>query len=175
VTGLAAANRFGQPDPAADLEAAMLLAEVRESVLRVVTELPTPPGWIRISARDVAVELGWPAAGDGTSPPGLRASAPLASPPVAADSPRPAGDAASGAHQVTAATVGTFYRAPEPGANPFVEAGDIVQVGQQLAIVEAMKLMIPVEADASGRVTAVLKDDTAPVEFGEPLFLIERG
>jgi len=81
-----------------------------------------------------------------------------------------------GGHAITAATVGTFYRAPEQGAPPFVEVGDTVRPGQQVAIVEAMKLMIPVEAGVYGRVREVLVADVQPVEFGEPLLLlIERG
>jgi acetyl-CoA carboxylase biotin carboxyl carrier protein len=70
---------------------------------------------------------------------------------------------------VCAPSVGTFYRSPEPGAPPFVTEGDLVQSGQQIAIVEAMKLMLPVEAARAGRVTRVLKTDGEPVEYGEPL------
>jgi len=70
---------------------------------------------------------------------------------------------------VCSPTVGTFYRSPEPGAPPFVAEGDPVQSGQQLAIVEAMKMMLPVEAARDGRVTRILKTDGEPVEYGEPL------
>jgi acetyl-CoA carboxylase biotin carboxyl carrier protein len=75
-------------------------------------------------------------------------------------------------HQVTAPTVGTFYRAPERGAAPFVEVGDVVRPGQQVAILEVMKLMLPVEADCHGVVAEVLRRDGQPVEFGEPLFVL---
>jgi acetyl-CoA carboxylase biotin carboxyl carrier protein len=177
VTDLTTANRPGEPDPADDFGSAMLLAQARESILRLVAELPAPLGRIRVSARDVAVELEWPATGRQAHPEGLPAIPPAApsggrlapaqdSPSSPADPRRPAG------HWITAAMVGTFYRAPEPGAPPFVEIGDPVRIGQQLAIVEAMKLMIPVEADVGGRVSDVLKDDGEPVEFGEPLFMI---
>jgi len=70
---------------------------------------------------------------------------------------------------VIAPTVGVFYRAPSPGAAPFVEEGDTVAAGTQVGIVEAMKLMVPVEADRAGRVSKVLKSDGDPVEYGEPL------
>lgn len=70
---------------------------------------------------------------------------------------------------VCSPSVGTFYRAPEPGAPPFVAEGDPVQPGQQIAIVEAMKLMLPVEATRAGRVIRILKSDGEPVEYGEPL------
>jgi acetyl-CoA carboxylase biotin carboxyl carrier protein len=65
--------------------------------------------------------------------------------------------------------VGTFYRAAEPGAAPFVQVGDPVETGQQVGIVEVMKLMTPVEADRPGRVVAILADDAVPVEHGQPL------
>ena len=75
-------------------------------------------------------------------------------------------------YDVRAPSVGVFYRAPEPGAPPFVGEGDTVRPGQQVAIVEAMKLMLPVEADRAGRVVEVLKRDGEPVEYGEVLFVL---
>lgn len=68
--------------------------------------------------------------------------------------------------------VGTFYRAAEPGAKPFVETGDIIKKGQVLCIIEAMKLMNEIEADASGVVKAVLVENGQPVEYGQPLFIL---
>ncbi len=76
-------------------------------------------------------------------------------------------------HQVKSPMVGTFYRAPSPGAKTFVEVGDKVKVGDTLCIVEAMKMMNQIEADASGTVKAILIEDGEPVEFDEPLFIIE--
>ena len=73
-----------------------------------------------------------------------------------------------------AGTVGTFYRAPEPGAAPFVAEGDRVESGQQVAVIEAMKLMIPVEADRAGVVVEFLVADRAPVEYGQPLMLVRE-
>lgn len=76
-------------------------------------------------------------------------------------------------YAVNSPFVGTFYRAPSPGAPPFVEIGDFVQKGKTLCIVEAMKLMNEIEAEVSGKVVQILKKDGESVEFGEPLFLIE--
>ncbi|WP_109524419.1 MULTISPECIES: acetyl-CoA carboxylase biotin carboxyl carrier protein [Nocardia] len=70
-------------------------------------------------------------------------------------------------------TVGVFYRLPEPGADPFVTEGDIVRSGQQVGIVEAMKLMIPVTATTSGRIVEFLADNGAAVEHGAPLMRLE--
>jgi acetyl-CoA carboxylase biotin carboxyl carrier protein len=68
--------------------------------------------------------------------------------------------------------VGVFYQAREPGAEPFAPVGTEVRPKQQIGIIEAMKLMIPVEADRGGRITAVLKGNGEPVEYDEPLFAI---
>lgn len=76
-------------------------------------------------------------------------------------------------YAVNSPFVGTFYRAPSPGAQPFVEIGDLVQKGKTLCIVEAMKLMNEIEAEITGKVVQILKKDGDSVEFGEPLFLIE--
>jgi acetyl-CoA carboxylase biotin carboxyl carrier protein len=70
--------------------------------------------------------------------------------------------------------VGTFYRAPSPGAPPFVENKDEVTKGQILCIIEAMKLMNEIESDVDGIIEAILVEDTQPVEYGEPLFLIKK-
>jgi len=70
--------------------------------------------------------------------------------------------------------VGVFYRAPQPGAAPFVTEGDYITLGQQVAIIEAMKLMIPVEADRTGRITSVLVPDGESVEYGQPLFAVDQ-
>jgi len=75
-------------------------------------------------------------------------------------------------HVVKSPMVGTFYRAASPGAKTFVDVGDTVKEGDTLCIVEAMKLMNEIEADASGTVKAVLVENGQPVEFGQPLFLL---
>jgi acetyl-CoA carboxylase biotin carboxyl carrier protein len=104
--------------------------------------------------------------------------APVASAPVAAE----AGPATTtgGAparraneHVVTAPMVGTFYSSASPGAKPFVEIGSEVKEGQVLCIIEAMKMMNQIESDKSGKVTAIMATNGDPVEFGQPLFVIE--
>jgi len=74
---------------------------------------------------------------------------------------------------VTAPMVGTFYSAPAPGAKAFVQIGDEVTAGQVLCTIEAMKMMNQIEADVAGKIRAVLVKNGDPVEFGQPLFIIE--
>ncbi|MDR4480260.1 MAG: acetyl-CoA carboxylase biotin carboxyl carrier protein [Nitrospira sp.] len=74
---------------------------------------------------------------------------------------------------ITSPIVGTFYRSPSPDADPYVEEGDYVRKGQVLCIVEAMKLMNEIESEADGRITKILSESTKPVEYGQPLFLID--
>ncbi|HWJ99141.1 MAG TPA: acetyl-CoA carboxylase biotin carboxyl carrier protein [Xanthobacteraceae bacterium] len=82
-------------------------------------------------------------------------------------------DAAKHPGAVTSPMVGTAYRAPEPGAKPFVDVGTKVSAGQTLLIIEAMKTMNAIPAPRAGTVTQVIVDDGQPVEFGEPLVVIE--
>jgi len=84
----------------------------------------------------------------------------------------PVAPTAAEGHVVKSPMVGTFYRSASPGAKPFVEVGDPVQQGDVLCIVEAMKLMNEIEADASGTIKAVIAENGQPVEFGQPLFII---
>lgn len=105
--------------------------------------------------------------------------------PVAAAAPAPAAAAPAPAateaaapavpagHQVLSPMVGTFYRSPSPDAKSFVEVGQTVKAGDTLCIVEAMKMMNQIEADKSGVVTAILVEDGQPVEFDQPLVVIE--
>ena len=76
-------------------------------------------------------------------------------------------------HTVKAPMVGTFYRAAAPGAKPFVDVGHKVAVGDTLCVIEAMKLMNEIEADFAGTVRSILAENGQPVEYGEPLFVIE--
>ena len=76
-------------------------------------------------------------------------------------------------HVITAPMVGTFYASPSPGAKPFVEIGDEIKVGQVLCIIEAMKMMNQIEADRAGRIASVMARNGDPVEFGQPLFVVE--
>jgi acetyl-CoA carboxylase biotin carboxyl carrier protein len=81
--------------------------------------------------------------------------------------------ATDGRHPIVAPLVGTFYRAPQPGAKPFVEEGDVVDEGQTVAIVEAMKLMNQVKADQSGKVAEIVCSDGDWVEFEQPIMYLE--
>jgi acetyl-CoA carboxylase biotin carboxyl carrier protein len=74
---------------------------------------------------------------------------------------------------VTSPFVGTFYRAPSPQSDPFVDVGDVVTAGQVLCIVEAMKLMNEIEAEVEGKIAEILVEDGKPVEYGDRLFRIE--
>jgi acetyl-CoA carboxylase biotin carboxyl carrier protein len=101
------------------------------------------------------------------------APAPAATPPPERQPEPPPADPAKHPGIVPSPMVGTVYRAAEPGARPFVEVGDSVQAGQTILIVEAMKHMNEVPAPRAGTVTAILVEDGQPVEFGEPLLVIE--
>lgn len=105
--------------------------------------------------------------------PAVMPAAPQANPaaPAAAE-PAPTATASSG-HEVKSPMVGTFYSSPSPGAKSFVEIGSQVKAGDVLCIIEAMKMMNQIEADVSGRVVSILAENGSPVEFGQPLFLIE--
>lgn len=97
-----------------------------------------------------------------------------AAPVEATPAPAPAEAEDDGGTSVKAPMVGTFYRAPAPDAQPYVQVGDIVEPGQPLCIIEAMKLMNEIEAEVSGRVTEILVDNAQPVDYGQPLFVIEK-
>jgi acetyl-CoA carboxylase biotin carboxyl carrier protein len=98
--------------------------------------------------------------------------APLAAPALATAPAAPTAPAKND-HTVTAPMVGTFYASAAPGSKPFVDIGSEVNVGETLCIIEAMKMMNQIESDKAGRVTAVLVKNGDPVEFGQPLFIIE--
>ncbi len=101
------------------------------------------------------------------------ASARSAAAQASVEASAPAPVAAEGEQMVTAPMVGTFYAAPSPGAKPFVDIGDEVQQGQVLCTIEAMKMMNQIESEFTGRVRAILVKNGEPVEFGQPLFIIE--
>ena len=104
--------------------------------------------------------------------------APMAAPatvPAATPAPAavPEAPAIPAGHTVNSPMVGTFYRAPSPGAKAFVEEGQRVNVGDTLCIIEAMKMLNQIESDKAGVVQAILAENAGPVEFGQPLFVIE--
>jgi acetyl-CoA carboxylase biotin carboxyl carrier protein len=102
----------------------------------------------------------------------MQYAVPAGAPPPAAV-PAPAAPPEPTGHQLKSPMVGTFYRAPSPGAPPFIEVGQQVTKGQTLCIIEAMKLLNEIESDATGTVKAVLVENGQPVEYGQPLFTIE--
>jgi acetyl-CoA carboxylase biotin carboxyl carrier protein len=108
------------------------------------------------------------------APPGMQAYVPgpggIAPGVAPAAAPAPAQPTG---HSLKSPMVGTFYRAPSPGAPPFVEIGQAVSKGQTLCIIEAMKLLNEIESDVTGTVKAILVENGQPVEYGQPLFLIE--
>lgn len=132
-----------------------LLDRVRHHAVLLVSELARPPRALRVRAGEVSLDVEW--AQESSTAPGGGEPVTEADPQV---------------HYLTSPTVGVFYRAPEPGTAPFVSEGDTIVAGQQVAIIEAMKLMIPVEADQAGRVLEVLKDSGEPVEYAERLFAV---
>jgi len=79
----------------------------------------------------------------------------------------------SNLHEIKSPIVGTFYRAPAPDADPYIQVGDTVTAGSVLCIVEAMKLMNEIESDINGKIVKILVDNATPVEYNQPLFLIE--
>jgi acetyl-CoA carboxylase biotin carboxyl carrier protein len=108
-----------------------------------------------------------------TAPPTLAPAAvspaAIAAAPVVAD-----GEDADGGHTVRSPMVGTFYRAATPGGKPLVEVGSEIKAGEPLCIIEAMKIMNEIEADVGGAITKVLAENGQAVEFGQPLFVIDR-
>jgi acetyl-CoA carboxylase biotin carboxyl carrier protein len=153
----------------AAVPAGELVEQVRDEALRLLAQVPYPPTSIRIRVGQISLELEWqpPASGPASEialSPGavvLDGQGPTASSP-----PEPVG------HPVRAPSVGVFYESPSPGDPAFVDVGDTVTAGQQVGIVEVMKLMIPVETDRSGVVVAVLKRNGDSVEYDEPLITI---
>jgi acetyl-CoA carboxylase biotin carboxyl carrier protein len=115
-----------------------------------------------------------------TPPAAPAAAAPLPAGPASAAAPATAGPGAPAAaqapadegHVVKSPMVGTFYRAPSPDAKPFVEVGGAVKEGDTICVIEAMKLMNEIEADAAGTIKAILVENGQPVEYGQALFII---
>jgi acetyl-CoA carboxylase biotin carboxyl carrier protein len=127
-------------------------------------EITEADGKVRI----VKSEPGQPQAHVPVAAPALVAPVAAAGPaPVVAPAPEAAG------HAVKAPMVGTFYRSASPGAKAFVEVGSTVKEGEAICIIEAMKIMNEIEADKAGTITSILCENGQPVEYGQPLFIIE--
>ena len=132
------------------------ISEGEESVR--ISRYPQP-GTVSIAAAPMAL-----------APQQAAAAAPAAAPAAESAQPPPS----SRGQQVTAPMVGTFYSGPAPGAKPFVEVGSEVKPGDTLCVIEAMKMMNQIESEFAGRVVSVLVENGSPVEFGQPLFVIEE-
>lgn len=163
-------NGFGGIDSAAgDSDAAeAALDKLCRSLAEVLRTASSPPSRVSLACGPASLEVEWPTASAAPA-----ASSVPTAPVAAIPQPVSAEPAPVTGHAITAPLVGTFYRAAEPGGKPFVEIGDVVRVGQQVAIVEAMKLMNTVEADQAGRVVEILATDCDSVEYGQPLILLQ--
>jgi acetyl-CoA carboxylase biotin carboxyl carrier protein len=155
-----ASAKFATSDGALIRELALLLDETS------LTEIEIERAGLRVRvARNVSVAASLPAA----PPPVVvppQTTAPAAAAPASPDLSKHPG-------AVPSPMVGTAYRAPEPGAKPFIDIGAKVSVGQTLLIIEAMKTMNQIPSPRAGTVTQILVEDGQPVEFGEPLVIIE--
>ncbi|GAA2402408.1 hypothetical protein GCM10010191_07350 [Actinomadura vinacea] len=147
----------------ASAPAEQVLSALREHAVALATATAHPPSRVRITSGDASIEIDWdePAGG---------AAAPAGPPAPAVIDDGGVDD--GGVEKIAASTVGVFYHAPEPGAPPFAAVGDDVSAGQQVGIIEAMKLMIPVTADRAGKVLEVLVADATAVEYGQPLLAL---
>ncbi len=154
------AANFKSDDSALIRELALLLDETS------LTEIEIERAGLRVRvARNISIAASMPANFQ------QAASAPAA--PIASVAPAAIADLAKHPGVVPSPMVGTTYSSPEPGAKPFVEVGTKVSVGQTLLIIEAMKTMNQIPSPRAGTVTQILVEDGQPVEFGEPLVIIE--
>ncbi len=147
-----------------------------EELIRLVEESQINELEISEGRKKIRISKGNPATPAVISPAGQSAPFNLAAQPIeSAQEETPADSAAlaSNLKQITSPMVGTFYRAPAPGSEPFVEEGQQIAVGQTVCIVEAMKLMNEIGSDINGVVRKVLIENSQPVEYGQPLFLVE--
>jgi acetyl-CoA carboxylase biotin carboxyl carrier protein len=131
-----------------------------EGKVRIVEN--APPVYVQQSP-SYAPQLTSPIPTAGTAAPAEVSSAPA---------PAPAAPAVPQGHVITSPMVGTFYRAPSPGADPFVQVGETVKEGQTICIIEAMKLLNEIESDKAGVIKDILVENGQAVEYGQPLFLI---
>jgi acetyl-CoA carboxylase biotin carboxyl carrier protein len=134
--------------------------EVTEGEGKVRIVKNAPPVYVQPSASYAAPQFAQPTL------------AGAAEAPAAASAPATPAAAAPQGHVVTSPMVGTFYRAPSPGADPFVQVGDTVKEGQTICIIEAMKLLNEIESDKSGVVKEILVENGQAVEYGQPLFVV---
>ncbi len=154
-------------------ESRLDLEEIR-ALIRLVTEAEITELTVDAPHVKIRIRKG-NSAPSATHPPEptVSVSVPRAETRAPAGAPAAAPAAGTGYVPITAPMVGTFYRAPKPDAPPFVSEGDQVEVGQIVCILEAMKLFNEIPSDIEGRIARVLVENGAPVEFGQPLFLVD--
>ncbi|MFJ4843786.1 acetyl-CoA carboxylase biotin carboxyl carrier protein [Streptomyces sp. NPDC088733] len=147
-----------------------VLDAVCRSATELATSVPTPPRRIRLRHGQTSVEIEWPEPRDHERP---EEAGPA--PRITAEEPpgEPAGPVPGAPHYICAPTVGTFYRAQEPGGAPYVRVGDLVAPGQPVGVLEVMKMLSTVESDVAGRVVEIVVGDAQPVEFDQPLIAVE--
>jgi len=159
------------------------LDEIR-AIIRLATEadiaeLVVEAPHVKVHVKKAAGAAGGPGAIQGTAATGAGAAAGAGGGGQAALDgagtlgTRPRDEAASRYVPIIAPMVGTFYRAPKPDAPPFVAEGDIVQSGQTVCVLEAMKMFNEIPSEVAGRIVRVLAENGAPVEYGQPLFLVD--
>jgi acetyl-CoA carboxylase biotin carboxyl carrier protein len=139
-----------------------LLEAVVRRAAQIEAATSAPVRRVKVQADDMVVEIEWSVAE------GAAAHTATAASPGETSAEKDA----DGRVTVQSPAVGLFYRAPEPGAKPFVEVGDFVEVGQQIGILEAMKLMNPIESEHAGQVIEILAENETPVEYGQPLLVL---
>lgn len=154
----------------------MNIQELRELIAMLndtdIAELSVESNGVKICIKKGAAFVQPPAAAAPSAPvPRAQEAGPAEAPEE--PPPQPEGESEN-LVTVNAPMVGTFYRAPAPDAEPYVKPGDVVEVGQPLCIIEAMKLMNEIESEVRGRVVKVLVENGQPVEYGQPLFLIAK-
>ncbi|MGW5112911.1 acetyl-CoA carboxylase biotin carboxyl carrier protein [Nocardia sp. NPDC004123] len=157
-------------------EADHSLAVLARHALTVRAGIAPAPSSVTVANGPVVLRVSWDGGQAESSPvvaSALAQAADAAAATPAAPIPTHGSDSSAATFTLTAETVGVFYRASEPGAAPFVIEGDPVRFGQQVAIVEAMKLMIPVTAAREGVVAEFLVEDGESVEHGQPLIVFE--
>jgi oxaloacetate decarboxylase alpha subunit len=147
------------------------IAEIRR-LIRLVQS--TGIGELEVTAggRTVRIAQVGSAASSGILVPQPQSPA-LTAPVTSGEAKKPEAESSENLVAITSPMVGTFYRAPAPDADPYVEMGDDVSVGQTVCIIEAMKLMNEIESETKGRIVRILVENAQPVEFGQKLFLLE--
>jgi len=138
--------------------------------IRRLIDLMAETGVTELEVKDAEGHVRLVLGGSASVPPQIVQAAPAVSPQAAAPSEPDAGEAGL---RITSPMVGTFYQAPGPDAKPFVSVGDVVEAGDVVCIIEAMKMMNEIESEQRGRLRRVLVENGQPVEYGQALFLLE--